>query len=93
MKGRETVNESRPAQTAEELETVGAMRLRVRALDADREAMRAFALRVAEASMGRDTLAVTELCPHCSLKRQGEYGYSGTRYENNVVDQVRRQGL
>lgn len=55
--------------------------------------MRAFALRVAEASMGRDTLAVTELCPHCSLKRQGEYGYSGTCYENNVVDQVRRQGL
>lgn len=93
MKGRLTVNESRPAQTAEELETVDAMRFRVPALEAEREAMRAFAPRIAEARIDRDMLTMTESCPYCSLQRPGEYGYSGAHDEHCVVDPAPRLGF
>jgi hypothetical protein len=87
------MDESRPVQTVEELETVDVLRLRVQALEAEREAMRAIVLRVAEARMCRDMVTMIESCPHCSLKRGGEYGYGGTHDERCVVTQARRLGF
>ncbi|HEV2460993.1 MAG TPA: hypothetical protein VGS80_21800 [Ktedonobacterales bacterium] len=74
-------------------ETVETLRLRVQALEAEREAMRAIVLRVAEARMCRDMVTMIESCPHCSLKRGGEYGYGGTHDANCVVTQARRLGF
>ena len=81
------------ALDTEALDTVETRRLRVQALEAEREAMRAIVLRVAEARMCRDMVTMIESCPHCSLKRGGEYGYSGTHDETCVVTQARRLGF
>jgi hypothetical protein len=93
MKGCQTMDELRPVQTAEVVETVDDLRLRVQALEAEREAMRAIVLRVAEARMCRDMVSMIESCPHCSLKRGGDYGYSGMHDEHCVVTQARRLGF
>lgn len=76
-----------PAETAE------ALRLRVQQFEAQTAAMRPIVLRVAEARMYRDPVTMIESCPHCSLKRGGEYGYSGKHDENCVVSQARRLGF
>jgi hypothetical protein len=74
-------------------ETLDALRLRVQKLEAENAAMRPIVLRVAEARMCRDTSTMIESCPHCSLKRGGEYGYSGSHDEGCVVSQARRLGF
>lgn len=74
-------------------ETMDALRLRVQQLEAEIAAMRPIVLRVAEARMYRDTVTMLESCPHCTLKRGGEYGYSGKHDENCVVSQARRLGF
>ena len=88
VKGCQTMDESRPVQAAEELECVDALRLRVQALDAEREALGAIVLRVTEARMCRDKVTMIETCPHCSLKRGSDYGYGGTHDEHRVVTQA-----
>lgn len=74
-------------------ETAEALHLRVHQLEAEIAAMRPIVLRVAEARMYRDPVTMIESCPHCSLKRGGEYGYSGKHDENCVVSQARRLGF
>jgi hypothetical protein len=62
-------------------------------LTAENAAMRPIVLRMAEGRMCRDNVTMLESCPHCSLKRGGEYGYSGTHDETCVVSQARRLGF
>lgn len=76
----------------ETVETADALRLRVQQLEADLAAMRKIALRTAEARMCRDPNTMIESCPHCSLKRGGEFGYSGKHDESCVVTQARTLG-
>jgi hypothetical protein len=73
--------------------TVAALRLRVQQLEAENATMRAIVLRMAEARMCRDLVTMIESCPHCSLKRGGEYGYSGTHDPTCVVSQARQLGF
>lgn len=68
------------------------MRLRVRALEAERDAMLPIALRLARVGMYRDVVTLIESCLHCSLKRSGEYEYSSTHDEHCVVNLTRRLG-
>lgn len=75
------------AETAEEL------RQRIHTLDAEIASMRAIVLRVAEARMCRDSVTMTESCPHCSLKRGGEYGYAGKHDATCIVSQARALGF
>jgi hypothetical protein len=74
-------------------EVQDALHLRVQQLEAEIAAMRPIVLRVAEARMCRDAVTMLESCPHCSLKRGGEYGYSGKHDESCVVSQARRLGF
>jgi hypothetical protein len=74
-------------------ESVDALRARARQLEDERAAMRAIVLRMAEARMCRDTVTMIESCPHCSLKRGGEYGYSGKHDDTCVVTQARALGF
>jgi hypothetical protein len=62
-------------------------------LTADNAAMRPIVLRMAEVRMCRDNVTMLESCPYCSLKRGGEYGYSGIHDETCVVSQARRLGF
>lgn len=74
-------------------ETVEALQLRLRKLETENAAMRPIVLRVAEARMCRDAVTMVESCPHCSLKRGGEYGYAGKHDDTCVVSQARRLGF
>jgi hypothetical protein len=74
-------------------ESVEALRSRLDELEAERATMRAVVLRVAEARMCRDNVTMIESCPHCSLKRGGEYGYAGKHDEACVVTQARALGF
>ena len=74
-------------------ETVEALQLRLRKLETENAAMRPIVLRVAEARMCRDAVTRVESCPHCSLKRGGEYGYAGKHDDTCVVSQARRLGF
>lgn len=74
-------------------EVQDALHLRVQQLEAEIAAMRPIVLRVAEARMCRDAVTMLESCPHCSLKRGGEYGYGGKHDEGCVVSQARRLGF
>ena len=76
-----------------EVETMDSLRLRVQQLEAEVEMMRPIVLRVAEARMCRDAVTMIESCPHCSLKRGREYGYSGKHDETCVVSQARALGF
>jgi hypothetical protein len=75
------------------VETADSLRLRVQQLEADLAALRKIALRTAEARMCRDPNTMIESCPHCSLKRGGEFGYSGKHDESCVVTQARALGF
>jgi hypothetical protein len=75
------------------MESIDALRLRVRQLEAENAAMRPIVLRMAEGRVCRDMVTMIEACPHCSLKRGGEYGYSMRHDENCVVAQARRLGF
>ncbi|MGH2517882.1 MAG: hypothetical protein ACRDHP_19725 [Ktedonobacterales bacterium] len=74
-------------------ESVESLQLRLRELEAQNAAMRPIVLRVAEARMCRDAVTMVESCPHCSLKRGGEYGYAAKHDETCVVSQARRLGF
>jgi hypothetical protein len=74
------------------VETADALRPHVQRLEADLAALRKIALRTAEARMCRDPNTMIESCPHCSLKRGGEFGYSGKHDESCVVTQARTLG-
>jgi hypothetical protein len=76
-----------------DVETLDALRLRVQQVEAEAAAMRPIVLRVAEARMCRDAATMIESCPHCSLKRGAEYGYSGQHDETCVVSQARALGF
>ncbi len=75
------------------LESIDALRLRLLRLEAENTAMRPIVQRVAEARMCRDAVTMIESCPHCSLKRGGEYGYGAAHDERCVVSQARRLGF
>ncbi len=87
------MRESETVQTVDTVDTVAALRLRVQQLEAENATMRAIVLRMAEARMCRDMATMVESCPHCSLKRGGEYGYSGQHDETCIVSQARRLGF
>ncbi len=93
MNASETVLTVDTVDTLDTLDTVATLRLRVQQLEAERATMRAIVLRVAEARMCRDMVTMIESCPHCSLKRGGEYGYSGQHDEFCVVSQARHLGF
>lgn len=69
------------------------MRPYLRALEAEREALRSLAPTAAGARICRDRLAMAEYRPRCSLEHQGESGYSGTHDQKSVLSQVRRLGF
>jgi len=75
------------------VETADALRLRMQQLEADLASLRKIALRTAAARMCRDPNTMIESCPHCSLKRGGEFGYSGKHDESCVVTQARALGF
>jgi hypothetical protein len=79
-------------ELAESAESVEALRQRVHTLEAEAASMRAIVLRVAEARMCRDGVTMIESCPHCSLKRGGEYGYAGKHDPTCIVSQARALG-
>lgn len=81
------------SEELESVDTVDSLRLRVQHLEAEAETMRAIVLRVAEARMCRDAVTMIESCPHCSLKRGGEYGYGGKHDETCMVSQARALGF
>ena len=79
--------------SVETVDTVDALRLRVQALEAENAAMRPIVRRMAEARMCRDSVTMIESCPHCSLKRGGEYGYVGKHDDPCMVTHARQLGL
>lgn len=89
----DTVDTADTADTADTIDTVAALRLRIQQLEAEHATMRAIVLRMAEARMCRDAVTMIESCPYCSLKRGGEYGYSGKHDETCMVSQARRLGF
>lgn len=74
-------------------ETVEALRQRIQSLEADVAAMRPLVLRIAEARMCRDMVTMIESCLFCSLKRGGDFGYSGKHDETCIVTQARQLGF
>jgi hypothetical protein len=79
--------------TSEQAESVEALSLRLHAAEAEIETMRAIVRRVAEARMCRDSVTMIESCPHCSLKRGGEFGYSSLHDPKCVVTMARGLGF
>ncbi|HKT36743.1 MAG TPA: hypothetical protein VJR48_00115 [Ktedonobacterales bacterium] len=82
--------QTQPIETSESVET---LRLRIQTLETELAAMRPILLRVAEARMCRDMATMIESCPYCTLKRGGEYGYSGKHDEGCIVTQARTLGF
>ena len=74
-------------------ETVESLRARIEALEIENATLRPIVLRVAEARMCRDMATMIESCPYCTLKRGGEYGYSGKHDETCIVTQARTLGF
>ena len=74
------------------VETVETLSQRLRDAEIELTAMRPIVRRVAEARMCRDTVTMIESCPHCSLKRGGEHGYSGKHDPTCVVTLARDLG-
>lgn len=82
-----------PMTQTEKVETMETLSLRLREAEAQMETMRAIVRRVAEARMCRDTVTMIESCPHCSLKRGGEHGYSGKHDPTCIVTLARGLGF
>lgn len=80
-------------ETTETAESVAELYQRIESLEAKIAAMRPILLRVAEARMCRDAVSMIESCPHCSLKRGGEYGYAGIHDEKCIVTHARNLGF
>jgi predicted nucleic acid binding AN1-type Zn finger protein len=72
--------------------TLESLQLRVRQLEAENAAMRPIVQRMAEGRICRDAVTMIEACPHCSVKRGGEFGYSGKHDANCVVTLARALG-
>ena len=72
--------------------TVEALHLRVQQLEAENAAMRPIVLRMAEGRICRDAVTMIESCPHCSLQRGGDFGYSGKHDAQCVVTLARALG-
>lgn len=79
--------------TTGQTETVEALALQLQAAEAEIETMRAIVRRVAEARMCRDSVTMIESCPHCSLRRGGEFGYSGSHDPKCIVTMARGLGF
>lgn len=79
--------------SSEQAQSLDALYLRLQAAEAEIATMRAIVLRVAEARMCRDTVTMIESCPHCSLKRGGDYGYSGKHDPTCIVSLARAIGF
>ena len=77
----------------ETTESVEELRQRIDSLEARIALMQPIVVRVAEARMCRDAVSMMESCPHCSLKRGGEYGYAGKHDEKCIVTQARNLGF
>jgi hypothetical protein len=77
----------------ETTESVEELRQRIDSLEARIALMQPIVVRVAEARMCRDAVSMMESCPHCSLKRGGEYGYAGKHDEKCIVMQARNLGF
>lgn len=77
----------------ENVETVETLHMRIQTLESENAALRPIVLRVAEARMCRDMATMIESCPYCTLKRGGEYGYSGKHDETCIVTQARALGF
>ena len=77
----------------ETTESAESLRQRIDSLEARIALMQPIVLRVAEARMCRDAVTMIESCPHCSLKRGGEYGYAGKHDEKYIVTQARNLGF
>jgi len=88
-----SASETSASETSAEEMSVEELRLLVRRLETENAAMRPIVLRMAEARMCRDSVTMIESCPHCSLRRGGEVGYSGVHEEHCVVSQARRLGF
>lgn len=80
-------------ETAESIETVDTLQVRVQQLEAEIAAMRPIMVRMAEARMCLDSVTMVESCPHCSLKRGGAYGYTGKHDATCIVTQARQLGF
>ena len=74
-------------------ETTDTLHLRIQELEATIAAMRPIVLRMAEARMCRDSVTMIESCLQCSLKRGGEYGYSGKHDPTCMVTLARQLGF
>ena len=74
-------------------DTTDTLRLRIQELEATIAAMRPIVLRMAEARMCRDSVTMIESCLQCSLKRGGEYGYSGKHDPTCMVTLARQLGF
>ena len=72
--------------------TMEALQRRLLQLEAENAAMRPIVLRMAEGRICRDAVTMIEACPHCSLRRGGEYGYSGKHDAQCVVSLARALG-
>lgn len=92
-KGMEDMEGMEDVETTETAESVAELRQRIDSLEAEISAMRPIVRRVAEARMCRDFVTMIESCPHCSLKRGGEYGYAGKHNETCIVTQARNLGF
>jgi hypothetical protein len=90
---REDMTGEKTMEAAEIVETADTLRLRVQQLEAEIAAMRPIVQRMAEARMCRDSVTMIESCPHCSLKRGGEYGYTGKHDETCMVTKARQLGF
>jgi hypothetical protein len=80
-------------EATEVIATVDTLQLQVQQLEAEIAAMRPIVVRMAEARMCLDSVTMVESCPHCSLKRGGEYGYAGKHDETCVVTKARQLGF
>ena len=74
-------------------ETTETLHLRIQELEATIAAMRPIVLRMAEARMCRDSVTMIESCLQCSLKRGGEFGYSGKHDPTCMVTLARQLGF
>ena len=76
-----------------EIAETQALKERIQELETQNETMRAIVLKVAEGRTSWDEKTLIESCRFCSLKRGGEYGYSGSHDETCIVTQARKLGF
>lgn len=75
------------------MDTTVALHERIEQLETENLAMREILIRVAEGRMARDMETMIESCLYCTLKRGGEYGYTGKHSDTCIVTLARQFGL